>query len=925
MGHATLLLALAALLGTWDVAFATFSLQEAGVRVVIPSDPNRPAMRMTMADFGRPRYGGKLIGNLIYPSSQPLGNQPTYQCLPEDCQYGCTSFNFSKPRLHIQRQPGVYNIMLLDRGPRGEGHESCYFLDKVFNAQEAGADAVLIANDEPGELSTAVAPEDDPITDRELSSLSISAAMISLEDGRVLKALLGAAAAAAAGGGGVGGGVTLLLNWTAALPQQGAVSWEFWSDTNFDCGFSCTEQRAFLKDMAKWAKQLQTSYPVSFAPHYLLWSCPAGSENTTECKSECIAGGRYCIPDPDGNYQEGYSGRDVLMMNVRSLCFYKQVSSSASTSPAAASAVWWDYISRFAAACLQSQKSYDAACATKVVSGLVSEGLLAAGQWDMAAWEQCSQQVAGEAAAAGSTASVPILEEELAAQRGNNDTGVNAVTILPTIRINGGQYRGSLNASYVLRALCAGFPAGQEPQLCNGATVSEDECAEGGEGYRACMAGSLGNKTRCVNTFQGWSCECRQGMVKATNPLTGEESCEDVNECTASLMPAMMYDCNCPRCACINTLGGFRCSGWLNNVCNEAGGWGGCWHTTLESGETFHACQDNVHEYIQQAARGRLDNDTKWYTCECPPCFRRSASSPPGGSQLVCEPACADMAACDRATGFCRSSGSSSGAGGGGGANTNSNSGGSADGSKRGGVSVGFLLLVAVASAGLTGAVVLAAQRLVVRQRMGEEIRDIMAQYMPLQTEHNQRLLPRPHGGAGGAAPGGFSGIRPDEDSDEDNGTSGVGAYGWPAAATSKPAAVAAAPPLPLPAAAPASIGLGPLSSSSSSGPSLAGAAAASGGQRAVVWGPPPASASLLADGGAKPAAGSSSAGGKAANATQAGAAAAATSRPAVDVFTIGGPEEEAGDPLQASQQQQQQQQRSGGAGGGGGDPLLGL
>lgn len=56
------------------------------------------------------------------------------------------------------------------------------------------------------------------------------------------------------------------------------------------------------------------------------------------------------------------------------------------------------------------------------------------------------------------------------------------------IRINGKQYRGSLQQYPVLRALCAGFPAGQEPPECNSAAVSEDECAPGGVGERACMS-----------------------------------------------------------------------------------------------------------------------------------------------------------------------------------------------------------------------------------------------------------------------------------------------------------------------------------------------------------------------------------------------------------------------------------------------------
>ena len=40
------------------------------------------------------------------------------------------------------------------------------------------------------------------------------------------------------------------------------------------------------------------------------------------------------------------------------------------------------------------------------------------------------------------------------------------VFILPTIRINGVQYRGKMATAEVLRAICAGFVAGNTPQAC---------------------------------------------------------------------------------------------------------------------------------------------------------------------------------------------------------------------------------------------------------------------------------------------------------------------------------------------------------------------------------------------------------------------------------------------------------------------------
>lgn len=40
----------------------------------------------------------------------------------------------------------------------------CYFIDKAYHAQMAGADALLVVNDNPGDLSTAVAPKDEDST-----------------------------------------------------------------------------------------------------------------------------------------------------------------------------------------------------------------------------------------------------------------------------------------------------------------------------------------------------------------------------------------------------------------------------------------------------------------------------------------------------------------------------------------------------------------------------------------------------------------------------------------------------------------------------------------------------------------------------------------------------------------------------------------
>ena len=52
---------------------------------------------------------------------------------------------------------------------------------------------------------------------------------------------------------------------------------------------------------------------------------------------------------------------------------------------------------------------------------------------------------------------------------------------------------------------------------------------------------------------------------------------------------------------------------------------------------------------------------------------------------------------------------------------------------------MGGIIGIALASAALTGGLVLAANRYLMKQRMGDEIRDIMAQYMPLQVRGRGR------------------------------------------------------------------------------------------------------------------------------------------------------------------------------------------
>ncbi|KAM3191770.1 hypothetical protein ACQJBY_069175 [Aegilops geniculata] len=79
------------------------------------------------------------------------------------------------------------------------------------------------------------------------------------------------------------------------------------------------------------------------------------------------------------------------------------------------------------------------------------------------------------------------------------------VTILPTLVINDVQYRGKLERTAVLKAVCAGFKEGTEPQVCLSHDMETNECLHRNGG---CWRDEAINMTVCRDTYRGRVCEC---------------------------------------------------------------------------------------------------------------------------------------------------------------------------------------------------------------------------------------------------------------------------------------------------------------------------------------------------------------------------------------------------------------------------------
>ena len=123
------------------------------------------------------------------------------------------------------------------------------------------------------------------------------------------------------------------------------------------------------------ATSLEQGGYTQFTPHYVTWLCPPEYINDPACVSQCINNGRYCCPDPDDDLQHGYSGRDVVIENLRTLCVFQQANNTAQPWK------WWDYVVQFGDRCTMAAGTYGKEdCATAIMTQL---GL------DIEGWRAC--------------------------------------------------------------------------------------------------------------------------------------------------------------------------------------------------------------------------------------------------------------------------------------------------------------------------------------------------------------------------------------------------------------------------------------------------------------------------------------------------------------------------------------------------------
>ncbi|KAA8517716.1 hypothetical protein F0562_015190 [Nyssa sinensis] len=233
---------------------------------------------------GVPQHGGTMFGTVIYPKVN---------------QKACK--NFDDFYISFKLIPGSLPIFLLaDRG-------DCYFALKARNAQDAGASAILLVDNMIEPLITMDTQEEDDGPDDYLQNLTIPSAFISKAFGDNIKNALSR-----------GDLVNINLDLSVSFPHPDErVEYEFWTNSNYECGPKCENQVEFVKNFKGAAQMLEQKGYAQFTPHYITWYCPEAFLLSKLCMSQCINHGRYCALDPEEGFRRGYEGKDVVVQNLR--------------------------------------------------------------------------------------------------------------------------------------------------------------------------------------------------------------------------------------------------------------------------------------------------------------------------------------------------------------------------------------------------------------------------------------------------------------------------------------------------------------------------------------------------------------------------------------------------------------------------------
>ena len=381
-----------------------FVAAQASIKVISPRDLSEEYFKgidSSLGDFGNPPYNTFIIGYVWY---SPQEN-------------GCSPI-----KLNGNYEDYENLIIMVDRG-------DCAFAIKVKNAQDVGAKAVVVANNDSRQNVKNIIMSDNGMG----GNLFIPAMLINFNDANNLKKFL------------PNPGVTLSLGFEIPEnPEQIRLTLILSSAQNDSQVFMET-----FNSIGKYLNQKNTYLDTHYNVIQCL-SCAITGFKTEQI--DCLGGGRYCAPDPDGTFGP-LTGKEVIEENLRQICVLEVVKSEKSEYKA-----YFEYLKEFGKNCKKDKFSLKC-----------SERAMKAANIDVQTVKNCYSSSFIDIGKGEALSKNKKLDKEIDYWRSYGHS------YYPAVIINGQVFRGDLEVSALKTGICAGYFKGTEPGYCKKNIENEDE------------------------------------------------------------------------------------------------------------------------------------------------------------------------------------------------------------------------------------------------------------------------------------------------------------------------------------------------------------------------------------------------------------------------------------------------------------------
>eukprot|EP01015_Nassula_variabilis_P031506 TRINITY_DN712_c0_g1_i9.p1 TRINITY_DN712_c0_g1~~TRINITY_DN712_c0_g1_i9.p1 ORF type:complete len:356 (-),score=66.85 TRINITY_DN712_c0_g1_i9:153-1220(-) len=224
-------------------------------------------------------------------------------------------------------------------------------------------------------------------------------------------------------------GTTVLLGLHFNWAQSPKPSYQIWLS-------SCNQlSNDFMKEFADYGSKLEEY--TEFEPNYVYWPCQNCDLEHTEEK--CIANGKFCAPDPDGDGP--IQGWEALIEDLRQYCIHALYGKR-----------YWSYVGSFSD-CLKDIKNYNnlEACSDEKINNL---------GFDKGEISQCVNKTFVNKNNPDYKKTDNSLFSEF--KKRYFEKGI---VFWPSVIINDMHFRGNMEAKEVAVAICNSFT--EQPGICD--------------------------------------------------------------------------------------------------------------------------------------------------------------------------------------------------------------------------------------------------------------------------------------------------------------------------------------------------------------------------------------------------------------------------------------------------------------------------